>query len=40
MIQVNVTITETIKKLLEEKKFNTLRDMLVTMKPYDMAAVL
>ena len=39
MIQVNVTITETIKKLLEEKKFNTLRDILVTMKPYDIAAV-
>lgn len=39
MIQVNVTLTETIKKLLEEKKFNTLRDILVTMKPYDIAAV-
>ena len=39
MIQVNVTITETIKKLREEKKFNTLRDILVTMKPYDIAAV-
>ena len=39
MIQVNVTLTETIKKLLEEKKYNTLRDILVTMMPYDIAAV-
>ena len=39
MVQVNVTLTETIKVLLEEKKFSTLRDILVTMKPYDIAAV-
>ena len=39
MIQVNVTLTETIKKLLEEKKYNTLRDILVTMMPFDIAAV-
>lgn len=39
MEQVNVTLTETIRVLLEEKKFNTLRDILVTMKPYDIAAV-
>ncbi len=39
MIQVNVTLTETIKVLLEEKKYNTLRDILVTMKPFDIAAV-
>lgn len=39
MIQVNVTLTETIKVLLDEKKFGTLRDILVTMKPYDIAAV-
>ncbi len=39
MIQVNVTLTETIKVLLDEKKYNTLRDILVTMKPYDIAAV-
>ncbi|MEE0913279.1 MAG: magnesium transporter [Ruminococcus sp.] len=39
MEQVNVTLTETIRVLLETKKFNTLRDILVTMKPYDIAAV-
>ena len=39
MDQVNVTLTETIRVLLETKKFNTLRDILVTMKPYDIAAV-
>lgn len=38
-VSVNVTLTETIRVLLEEKKFNTLRDILVTMKPYDIAAV-
>ena len=32
MIQVNVT-------LLEEKKYSTLRDILTTMKPFDIAAV-
>lgn len=36
---VNVTLTETIRVLLEEKKYNTLRDILETMKPYDIAAV-
>ncbi len=39
MNQINVTITETIRALLEEKKFSTLRDILITMKPYDIAAV-
>ena len=39
MEQVNVTLTETIRVLLEEKKYNTLRDILETMKPYDIAAV-
>lgn len=39
MIQVNVTITETIKVLLDEKKYNTIRDILVTMQPFDIAAV-
>lgn len=39
MEQVNVTLTETIRVLLEDKKFNTLRDILVTMKPYDIAAI-
>lgn len=36
---VNVTLTETIRVLLEEKKYNTLRDILETMKPYDIASV-
>ena len=39
MEQVNVTLTETIKVLLDDKKFSTLRDILITMKPYDIAAV-
>lgn len=39
MEQVNVTLTETIKVLLDDKKFSTLRDILVTMKPYDIAAI-
>ena len=39
MVQVNVTLTQTIKKLLDEKKFATLRDILITMMPYDIAAV-
>lgn len=39
MNQVIVTLTETIRLLLEEKKYSTLRDILTTMKPYDIAAV-
>ena len=39
MVQVNVTLTETIKKLLEEKKYSTLKDILTTMMPFDIAAV-
>ena len=39
MVQVNVTLTETIKVLRDEKKYGTLRDILVTMKPFDIAAV-
>ena len=39
MEMVNVTLTETIRVLLEEKKYNTLRDILETMKPYDIALV-
>ncbi len=39
MVQVNVTLTQTIKKLLEEKKYSTIRDILITMMPYDIAAV-
>lgn len=39
MEMVNVTLTETIRVLLEEKKYNTLRDILETMKPYDIALI-
>lgn len=39
MEQVNVTLTETIKVLLDDKKFSTLRDILITMKQFDIAAV-
>ncbi|MEE1218319.1 MAG: magnesium transporter [Ruminococcus sp.] len=39
MDQVNAILTESIKMLLEEKKFNTLKDILVTMKPYDIASI-
>lgn len=39
MEQVNVTLTETIKVLLDDKKFSTLRDILITMKPFDIATV-
>lgn len=39
MEQVNVTLIETIKVLLDDKKFSTLRDILITMKPFDIAAV-
>lgn len=39
MEQVNVTLVETIKVLLDDKKFSTLRDILITMKPFDIAAV-
>ena len=39
MEQVNVTLTETTKVLLDDKKFSTLRDILITMKPFDIAAV-
>lgn len=39
MEQVNVTLVETIKVLLDDKKFSTLWDILITMKPFDIAAV-
>ena len=39
MVQVNVTLTETIKVKKKKKKYGTLRDILVTMKPFDIAAV-
>ena len=35
----SVTMEDTILKLLGEKKYATLRDILVTMNPSDIAAV-
>ena len=35
----NVTVEKTIKALLDEKKYQTLKDILVTMNPADIAAV-
>lgn len=37
MERTQVNFVETIKVLLEEKKFSTLRDILVTLKPADIA---
>ena len=39
MEKVSVTIAETIKVLLDEKKFRTLRDILTTMNSADLAAL-
>ena len=39
MAQHGVTMEDTIRKLLSEKKYATLRDILVTMNPSDIAAV-
>ena len=39
MAQHGVTMENTIRKLLGEKKYSTLRDILVTMNPSDIAAV-
>ena len=39
MEQVNGTLTKTIRVLLEDKKYNTLRDILVTMNAFDIAEV-
>ncbi len=39
MAQHSVTMENTIQKLLSEKKYATLRDILVTMNPSDIAAV-
>ena len=35
----NVTVEKTIKALLDEKKYPTLKDILITMEPADIAAV-
>ncbi len=35
----NVTLEKTIRKLLDEKKYQTLKDILVTLEPADLSAV-
>ena len=39
MAEHTVTMESTLEKLLEEKKYATLRDILVTMNPADIAGV-
>ncbi len=39
MAEHTVTMESTLKKLLEEKKYATLKDVLVTMNPADVAAI-
>ncbi len=39
MAEHSVTMERTLRKLLEEKKYATLRDILVTMNPSDIAAI-
>ncbi len=40
MAEHNVTVETTLQALLAEKKYSTIRDILITMKPVDVAAVL
>ena len=39
MPEHNVTVENTLQTLLAEKKYSTIRDVLVTMNPADIAAV-
>ncbi len=39
MAEFNVTVSSTLEALLDGKKYSTLRDVLVTMNPADIAAV-
>ena len=39
MTKLNVTFESAIQKLLEEKKFSTIRDLMTTMAPPDIAAL-
>ena len=39
MAEHTVTMESTIKKLLGEKKYSTLKDIMVTMNPADVAAI-
>lgn len=40
MAEHNVTVTETLSSLLEKRKFATIKDILTTMNPSDIAALL
>lgn len=40
MAETEATISSTLQRLLEQKKLNTLKDILITMKPADIASVL
>ena len=39
MIAQNITVEKTIKALLDEKKYASLKDILATMEPVDIAAL-
>ena len=39
MAEHNVTLEKTLRKLLDEKKYQTLKDILVTLEPADISAV-
>ena len=39
MAEYKVTMEATLRRLLEEKKYSTLKDILVTMEPTDVAAL-
>ena len=39
MAEHRVTVESTLKALLEQKKYSTLKDILVTMEPTDVAEV-
>ena len=39
MERIGITLTETIQTLTQEKKYGTLRDILTTMNPVDIAAI-
>ena len=40
MAELTVTFEKTIHKLLEEKKFSSVKDVLATMAPSDVASIL
>ena len=40
MAERNATLTSTVEALLGEKKYSTIKDVLVTMEPADVAGIL